>query len=97
MRRYFIDKVENMRDIGGYTVGKNEIVKEGMIIRSNYINQLDNKEMEELIHMNFTTIIDLRSNNEIINKKSIFRFKYLNICFVRIRILVHGIRPILCI
>lgn len=40
-----------------------------MIIRSNYINQLDNKEMEELIHMNFTTIIDLRSNNEIINKK----------------------------
>ena len=71
MRRYFIDKVENMRDIGGYTVGKNEIVKEGMIIRSNYINQLDNKEMEELIHMNFTTIIDLRSNNEIINKKSI--------------------------
>ena len=45
MRRYFIDKVENMRDIGGYTVGKNEIVKEGMIIRSNYINQLDNKEM----------------------------------------------------
>ena len=83
MRRYFIDKVENMRDIGGYTVGKNEIVKEGMIIRSNYINQLDNKEMEELIHMNFTTIIDLRSNNEIINKKSIFRdnnsFKYYHI------------------
>ena len=34
MRRFFIDKVENMRDIGGYTIGNKEIVREETIIRS---------------------------------------------------------------
>ena len=72
MRRIFIDKVENMRDIGGYTAGKNEIVKEESIIRSNCITNLDNREIEELIRMNFTTVIDLRSNDEITSKKGIF-------------------------
>lgn len=83
MRRFFIDKVENMRDIGGYTIGNKEIVREETIIRSNCITNLDDREIEELIQMNFTTIIDLRSNDEITNKKGIFvgnnKFNYYHV------------------
>lgn len=80
MRRYFINKIENMRDIGGYAVGQNKIVKEGKIIRSNCVTNLSNEDLEQLIKMKFTTIIDLRSDEEIQKKKGVFfnnqKFKY---------------------
>lgn len=83
MRRFFIDKIENMRDIGGYTIDNKRIVKEGKIIRSNCIVNFSNEDLEELIKIGFTTIIDLRSNEEVQKKKSVFlnnaKFKYKNI------------------
>ena len=72
-----------MRYKGGYTIGNKEIVREETIIRSNCITNLDDREIEELIQMNFTTIIDLRSNDEITNKKGIFvgnnKFNYYHV------------------
>lgn len=83
MRRFFIDKIENMRDIGGYAVGDSKIVKEGKIIRSNCVTNLTCKDTEQLIKMGFTTIIDLRSDEEIQKKKGVFfdneKFQYNNI------------------
>lgn len=80
MRRLFIDKVENMRDIGGYSIGNNKVVKEGKIIRSNCTSNLGNKELEQLLKMGFKTIIDFRSNKEIEKEKGVFlnnkKFQY---------------------
>ena len=80
MRRYFIDKIENMRDIGGYSIGHEKAVKEGKIIRSNCVTNLNNEELEQLIKMQFTTIIDLRNDEEIQRKKGVFynnqKFQY---------------------
>lgn len=80
MRRLFIDKIENMRDIGGYAVGDNKVVKVGKIIRTNCPTNLNNKDLKKLIDMGFKTIIDLRSDEEIKDKKSIFfnnpKFEY---------------------
>ena len=83
MRRFFVDKVPNMRDIGGYSVENNKIVKFGKIIRSNLITDLDIEDIKEIKKMKFTTIIDLRSNEELEKKKGIFvenpDFKYKHI------------------
>ncbi len=80
MRRYFIDKIENMRDIGGYSIDYDRVVKEGKIIRSNCVINLSNEDLEKLIKMKFTTIIDLRNDEEIQKEKGIFynnqNFKY---------------------
>ena len=80
MRRYFIDKIENMRDIGGYSIDYDRVVKEGKIIRSNCVTNLNDEDLEKLIKMKFTTIIDLRNDEEIQKKKGIFynnqNFKY---------------------
>lgn len=72
MRRFFIEKVENMRDIGGYTVSHHEVVKSGKIIRSNCITNLSEKEIEEILNMSFNTVIDLRSDKEIEKKNGVF-------------------------
>lgn len=72
MRRFFLNKVANMRDIGGYSTDNNRIVKPKKIIRSNFINDLDKEDIEEIKRMGFTTIIDLRSNEELKKKKGIF-------------------------
>ena len=72
MRRLFIDKVPNMRDIGGYSVDDNKIVKFGKIIRTNVITELDSEDIKKIKKMEFTTIIDLRSNEELERKRGIF-------------------------
>lgn len=72
MRRFFVDKVDNMRDIGGYETNNHGIVKEGCIIRSNCVTNLADNEIKKLIDMNFATIIDLRSDAEILNKNGVF-------------------------
>ena len=72
MRRFFIDKTENMRDVGGYTVDNNNCVKEGKIIRSNCVTNLNDQEISQLLNMGFTTIIDLRCDQEIEKKHSVF-------------------------
>lgn len=72
MRRFFIDKVENMRDIGGYSIGNNLVVKLGKIIRTNVITNLNEEELNEIKNMGFTDIIDLRSDEEVKRKNGVF-------------------------
>lgn len=80
MRRFFINKVENMRDIGGYSIGNDKIVKEGKIIRTNCVTNLEEAEIENLEQMGFNTVIDLRSDKEIEKKRGVFykhpKFQY---------------------
>ncbi len=72
MKRLFTDKVKNMRDIGGYSICDNKYIKEGKIIRSNCVTDLDEQELSQLTQMGFKTIIDLRCDNEISKKKGVF-------------------------
>ena len=48
-----------MRDLGGYNVGKNKIIKENLLIRSNVPIRLENEELNKLKKMNITTEVDL--------------------------------------
>lgn len=72
MRRILKDKVENMRDIGGYHVGKSKIVKAGLLVRSNVITTLDNDDIQNLANLGFSTVIDLRSDEEVARKNGVF-------------------------
>lgn len=72
MKRFFTDKIKNMRDIGGYNICEGKCIKEGKIIRSNCVTNLDEQELSQLIQMGFKTIIDLRCDNEISKKNGVF-------------------------
>ncbi len=80
MKRFFVDKLDNMRDIGGYMIGDTLAVKEGKILRSNCPTNLDNHDLQQLIDMKFTTVIDLRSDDEVKKVNGVFlhnpNFKY---------------------
>lgn len=71
MRRYLINSIENMRDIGGYPAC-DTYVKYEKLIRSNLPNKLDKEDIEYLKKMEINTIIDLRTPEEIISKPSVF-------------------------
>ena len=72
MVRYLKDSIENMRDIGGYKSGLGNRVKLGKLVRSNLPADLSNGDLSILNKMGMNTIIDLRSLEEIENRKSIF-------------------------
>ena len=74
MRRFFVDKIENMRDIGGYYISNNKTVKSGRIIGTNLITQLEEKDIKKIKDMGFSTVIDLRSDEEIKRKKGILDY-----------------------
>lgn len=72
MVRYFIDSIDNMRDIGGYKSGLKNRVKLERLIRSNLPINLTSNDISLLVKMRMNTIIDLRSQEEIEARKSIF-------------------------
>lgn len=71
MRRYLQDSIENMRDIGGYTVG-NKKVKYGKLIRSNLPVNVSKEDLKFLKKMGIKTVIDLRSKEEVEKACSVF-------------------------
>lgn len=71
MKRYLVNSIENMRDIGGYVAGE-FIVAEGNIIRSNLPNEISVEDKEYLKSIGIKNIIDLRSGEEVANKPSVF-------------------------
>lgn len=71
MRRYFINSIENMRDIGGYLV-ENKKIPYGKIIRSNLPNKMTKSDLENLERMGIKTVIDLRSEAEVKKVSSVF-------------------------
>ena len=92
MRRFFVNNIENMRDIGGYAIGKDKVVKPGKIIRTNLPTTLEEENIEELISMGFNTVIDLRNNDEFAKKKNVF-FENSNFKYNHIKINGDGILP----
>ena len=72
MVRYLKDSIDNMRDIGGYKTGQGNRVKMERIIRSNLPINLSSNDISLLDKMGMNTVIDLRSQEEIENRKSSF-------------------------
>lgn len=68
MKKYFEDIMDNMRDIGGYTVKNNKKIAYHKVIRSNVPDKISCKEINKLIEMKINTIIDLRTSQEIEDK-----------------------------
>lgn len=75
MVRYLTDTIDNMRDIGGYKSDFKNRVKLGSLIRSNLPINLSSNDISLLDKMGINTIIDLRSQEEIENRKSSFEDK----------------------
>lgn len=71
MKRYLLDSMGNMRDIGGYAIG-NKKIKCGKLIRSNLPDKLTEQEISVLKNMGIKTVIDLRSKEEIGKVGSVF-------------------------
>lgn len=86
MRRYFINSIENMRDIGGYLV-ENKKLPYGKIIRSNLPNKMTKIDLENLKKMGIKTIIDLRSEEEVKKAESVFEN---NQCFKLLHYKMNG-------
>lgn len=72
MRRYLINSVLNMRDIGGYQNRYGKIIKQNMIVRSNCPTNLSDSDLNYTKSIGFRNIIDLRNIEELNKKPSSF-------------------------
>lgn len=65
MRRYAFKNVKNMRDLGGFPLDLNKETAYGKFIRSDAPIEVSKEEMQFLIDLKVTTVIDLRSDMEV--------------------------------
>ena len=82
MRRIICKNVNNLRDLGGYMTQDNRITKFNSIYRSDVPIFLTESELNYLQENKLTTIIDLRTKDEISKKANYFQdkgFDYYNI------------------
>lgn len=84
MKRLFINELNNMRDLGGYTTLNGTTTKYNRFIRSE-MPQIGNDSINILLNNGITTIIDLRSSKELERKRNPLnngKFDYYNIDIV---------------
>lgn len=86
MKRLFIDEIDNMRDLGGYITKEGKVIKNFCLVRSNLPKNLSKKSIDKLVNKKITTIIDLRSEEEISKEPGIFfDSKFFNCHYVKIK------------
>lgn len=73
MSKFLLSKTLNTRDLGGYSVGSGKITNYNMFIRSDVPLQISNDDIELLLEKNITTILDLRSDDEVQIKPCAFK------------------------
>lgn len=86
MRRYAINSVYNMRDLGGYPTEDGFSTKYGVIIRSDCPMSFHKNDIEQLEALNIRTVIDFRTQEEIEKRPCYFsklaQVSYRNISFL---------------
>ena len=73
MRRFLLSNTLNTRDLGGYPIGCGKVTTYKAFLRSDVPIQVTDNDIELLLANNITTIIDLRSNDEIQSKPCAFK------------------------
>tara|TARA_B110000003_G_scaffold204101_1_gene202807 strand:- start:409 stop:1182 length:774 start_codon:yes stop_codon:yes gene_type:complete len=80
---YKILGTHNVRDLGGYRTKSGKITKTQQFIRSDSLHKIGKEGINFLVKKNLTTVIDLRTSNEIKNELSPFSHvsgvKFINI------------------
>ena len=80
---YKILGTHNVRDLGGYRTKGGKITKTEQFIRSDSLHRIGDKGISFLVKKNLTTVIDLRTRNEIEKEPNPFSYiggvKFLNI------------------
>lgn len=80
MRRFLLSNTVNTRDLGGYPIECGKVSTYKVFLRSDVPIQVSDDDIELLLSNNITTIVDLRSNDEVQSKpcalKSYNKFEY---------------------
>ena len=54
----------NFRDVGGYKISENLILRKGIIFRSGELSKITMQDADKISQLNIKTIIDMRMPNE---------------------------------
>ncbi len=73
MRRLLLSNTLNTRDLGGYSVECGKITMYNMFLRSDAPVQVSDDDIQLLLANNITTIVDLRSDDEVQSKPCAFK------------------------
>lgn len=68
MRRFLLSNTLNTRDLGGYTISYGKATTYNVFLRSDVPNKVSDDDVELLLSNNITTIVDLRSDDEVQKK-----------------------------
>ena len=68
MRRFLLSNTLNTRDLGGYPIDCRKVTTYKVFLRSDVPIQVSDEDIELLTSNNITTIVDLRSDDEVRNK-----------------------------
>lgn len=60
-----INRKHNLRDLGGFPVGKDQMIRNGVLYRSGNLCNLSKKDSQKLINAGISLIIDLRTPIEV--------------------------------
>lgn len=65
IRRFNFEQVYNLRELGGYPIGKNKSTKWQTFLRADCLSQLTEEEGRQLVAYGLETVIDLRFPDEV--------------------------------
>jgi len=68
-----MDSIQNLRDLGGYYTSKDKMVRWGQIFRSAELTSLSDWDSIRLDRLHIKTIIDLRSQEDVLNKPILYK------------------------
>lgn len=73
--RIKLKNIKNMRDLGNYPTKSGGYTKNGTFYRSDLPKNMDDEEIEKILKLNISTVIDLRTEEEVNRKPNSLNIK----------------------